>query len=228
MKLVIFLILCGLVFSLTPFKQAYSQKNALPVKYEELTALEFIQAIELSGKTCIMPMGILEKHGPYLPLGTDLLDAREIVLRAVKTEYAVVFPPYYVGQIFEAKHQPGAIAYSPELIWKMLEETCDELARNGFKKIVLVNGHGGNTNFINYFCQSQLSKKKDYAVIFYTDNDDSEVYKKIESLRKTTGVGHADEVETSMLFAHRPDLVHTELAIIQSGSDLHRLGIVTK
>jgi creatinine amidohydrolase len=162
-------------------------------------------------------------------LGTDLLDAREVALRAVKIEYAVVFPCYYFGQISEARYQPGAIAYSPELIWKMLEETCDELGRNGLTKIVLVNGHGGNVNFLNYFCQAQLSKKRNYAVIFYTrltvlDNLDLEVNKKIDALRKTTiGGGHADEIETSMIFAHRPDLVHLDMAKNESGADLKRM-----
>ena len=170
---------------------ANAQPKSLPVKFEELTAPELVQAVERSENTCIIPMGILEMHGAHLPLGTDLLDVREVVLRAVKTEYAVVFPPYYFGKIFEGMHQPGAIAYSPELIWKMLEETCDELGRNGFTKIVLVNGHGGNNDFINYFVNAQMSKKRNYAVILYTrltvlDNLDSESIKKINTLRKTT------------------------------------------
>jgi len=226
-KLKIFIMLCFIAIPMLK-NIVNAQQKSLPFKYEELTAPEFVLAVELSGKTCIIPMGILEKHGPHLPLGTDLLDSREIALRAAKTEYAVVFPPYYFGQIFEAKHQPGAIAYSPELIWKMLEETCDELGRNGFTKIVVVNGHGGNTNFINYFCQAQLSKKRNYAVVFFKDDDDPEVYKKIESLRKTTGGGHADEIETSILFAHRPDLVHADLGKTQSGADLKRMEHVSR
>jgi creatinine amidohydrolase len=202
---------------------AIAQTNNLPVQYEELTSPEFMKALELSGKTCIIPLGILEKHGSHLPLGTDLLDARVIAIRAAKSEYSVVFPPYYFGQIFEARQQPGTIAYSYELMWKILEETCDELNRNGFKKIILVNGHGGNNSFVNYFCQAQLAKTKDYAVILFTENDDPEVNKKIESLRKTKNGGHADEVETSMLLSHRPDLVHLDHGKDQSGEDLNRL-----
>jgi creatinine amidohydrolase len=202
---------------------ATAQEKMLPVQYEELSAPEFIQALDLSEKTCIIPLGILEKHGAHLPIGTDLLDSREIALRAAKTEYAVVFPHFYFGQIFEARHQPGTIAYSADLIWKILEETCDELGRNGFQKIILVNGHGGNASFVQYFCQAQLAIKKNYAVILFVESDDLEVNKKIESLRKTTGGGHADEIETSMLFSHRPDLVHIEHAKEQSGKDLDRI-----
>ncbi len=137
-----------------------SAPGALPVRYEELTAPEFVQAAARAGGVCVVPIGILEKHGPHLPLGTDLINIRETVLRAAAREYCVVFPQYYFGQINEARHQPGTVAYSTDLIWKMLQETCDELARNGFTKIVLANGHGGNNAFLTFFCQSQLAGRK--------------------------------------------------------------------
>ena len=55
-----------------------------------------------------------------------------------------MFPEYYFGQIFEAKHEPGTIAYSAKLQLALLQETTDEMSRNGCKKILIVNGHGGN------------------------------------------------------------------------------------
>jgi creatinine amidohydrolase len=199
------------------------EDTMLPVKYEELSAGQFVTAVEQSGAICVIPLGILEKHGMHLPLGTDLIDVRETVLRAAEKEYCIVFPQFYFGQIYEAKHQPGTIAYSPQLVWNVLQETCDELARNGIKKIVLVNGHGGNNNFLPYFCQAQLATPKDYAVILFSSSDDPELAAKIEQLRKTTTGGHADETETSMMLSHRPDLVHTEKAGQESGEDLNRL-----
>ena len=200
-----------------------AQGPELPVKYEELTAPEFVDAVELSGGICIIPMGIMEKHGPHLPLGTDLIDVRELAFRAVKKEYGIVFPPFYFGQIYEAKQQPGTIAYSPQLVWDILQETCEELARNGLKKIILVNGHGGNNNFIPYFCQAQLEIPRDYTVVFFQPETDPEVAQRIRELRKTTTGGHADETETSMMMAHRPDLAHIERGKEQSGEDLKRL-----
>src|SRR5437879_7751221 len=103
----------------------------LSVKWEELTAADFRKAIQLSKSTCLLPFGILEKHGPHLPLGTDLLNVRHASFEAAQREYAVVFPQYYFGQIFEAKHEPGTVAYSMELQLKLLQETTDEMARNG-------------------------------------------------------------------------------------------------
>lgn len=106
----------------------------LSVQLEELTAVQFKEAVKKSSQTAILPIGVLEKHGPHMPLGTDVYTAREMALRAAEMEYAVVFPWYYFSQINEARHQPGTIAYSPELIWKVLQETLNELSRNGFKK----------------------------------------------------------------------------------------------
>src|SRR5579859_8271088 len=83
-----------------------SAQTKLSAKWEELTASDFRDAIAQSKGVCILPFGILEKHGPHLPLGTDLLNVRYAALHAVEQEYAVVFPEYYFGQIFEAKHEP--------------------------------------------------------------------------------------------------------------------------
>lgn len=214
------------IFSLLkdlPAREGDSAMANLPIQYEELTAPDFLQALEKSGKTCIIPLGILEKHGAHLPLGTDLIDVREIAIRAAKQEYCIVFPQYYFGQIYEAKHQPGTIAYSPQLVWNILQETCDELNRNGIKNIILVNGHGGNNHFLPYFCQAQLAAPKDYAVLWFRPVDDPAVVKKVNELRKTHTEGHADELETSMMLSHRPDLVHLDRGKDQSGENLNRL-----
>jgi creatinine amidohydrolase len=198
----------------------------LPAKWEELTAPNFVKAVSQSGKVCIIPTGIIEKHGPHMPLGTDLIDARAQVLNAVKEEYAVVFPEYYVGQINEARHQPGVIAYSPDLIWKMLQETCDEISRNGFEKIIIVNGHGGNNDFLKYFCMAQLSEKRNYTIYLFQPKTDPNEHRKAEELMKklppATGE-HAGAMETSYMLAVRPDLVRMDNVSAQSGADQDRL-----
>jgi len=200
-----------------------STTEPLPVKYEELTAVKFVSAVDKSSGTCVIPLGVLEKHGPHLPLGTDLIDVREIALRAAATEYTIVFPEYYFSQIFEGKHQPGTIAYSHKIIWDLLQETCDELSRNGIKKIVIVNGHGGNDHFLRFFCQAQLAARKDYTVYLFAPEEDPKVAEKVKKLRRTKTGGHACEVETSMMMAHRPELVQLDKAGDQSGEDQKRL-----
>ena len=221
-KLIVILML---ILSASVLLSQQTAPAGIPFKMEELTSPQFAKAVELSGGVCIIPIGIIEKHGPHLPLGTDLFESREAATAAAKKEYAVVFPPYFVGQIFEAKHQPGTIAYSNELMWKMLEETCSELSRNGLKKIVLVNGHGGSTNFLEYFCQSQLASQKDYVVVLFQDGANPDYSKEIESLKKAKLDGHAGEEETSMISYIRPDLVDVQAITSQSGANQNRLNI---
>jgi len=213
-----------LLFSAASLPQETGEQGAgLPVYYEELTAPDFVQAVAQSQSTCIIPLGILEKHGPHLPLGTDLIDCREVALRAARQEYTIIYPAYYVGQIFEAKHQPGTVAYSARMMLDFLQETCDELGRNGIKKIILLSGHGGNEHFLRFFCQCQLASRKDYAVYLFDPAGDEAGEAAMNKLRKTTLDGHAGEMETSTILAHRPDLAHVDRAGQQSGEDQRRL-----
>src|ERR1700727_1924073 len=143
--------------------QTGAPQAKLSVHWEELTGADFIDAVKRSQGTCLLPFGILEKHGPHLPIGTDLLDVRYASLRAAEREYAVLFPEYYFGQIFEARHEPGTVAYSRDLQLALLQETPEKMARNGCKKVLIVNGHGGNSSLLPYFAQSQLAKPHDYV-----------------------------------------------------------------
>lgn len=213
------------VFARVSLAQTQAKADiSLPVQYEELTAPDFIKAVEKSEGVCIIPLGIMEKHGPHMPLGTDLIAARNLAVSAAKLEYAVVFPEYYFGQINEAKHQPGTIAYSPELTWKLLQETCNELARNGFSKIVLVNGHGGNNDFLHYFVFYQNAEPHPYQLYLYEPQiPDSEMAQAEKMVKSKVEEMHAGERETSEMLAIRPDLVKLETVKTESGEDQARL-----
>ena len=170
---------------------------------------------------CSSDLGILEKHGPHLPIGTDLLDVRYAVLHAVQQEYAVVFPEYYFGQIFEARHEPGTVAYSSKMQLELLQETTDEMARNGCKKIVIVNGHGGNEYLLPFFAQSQLEKRHDYVVYVFDERTPATG----GPPRKDKLDMHAGESETSKMLIARPDLVHMDRASNESGADQHHIDL---
>src|SRR3954471_23322762 len=154
-------------------------------RWDELTASEWPKALEKSNQTCILPIGILEKHGPHVPIGSDLIQVREWAARATKKEYSVVFPDFFYGQINEARHQPGTFSLPPRVVWDLLDATCDEIARNGFKKIVIINGHGGNPELIRYFIQTRLEKQKNYAVYFFEPPADSAYRKNLTALHKS-------------------------------------------
>ena len=194
-------------------------QQGLSANWEELTGPDFIQAIHQSQGVCVLPFGIIEKHGPHLPLGTDLLDVRFAVFNAVKQEYAVVFPEYYFGQIFEARHQPGTVAYSLSTQLTLLQETVSEMARNGCKKIVIVNGHGGNESLLPLFAQAQLATPRDY-VVYVFGLPDTDVAGRPG--KRDPDDMHAGETETSNMLIARPDLVHMDRANDQSGADQNR------
>jgi creatinine amidohydrolase len=198
---------------------SHAQPKLSP-RWEELTAADFRTAIGQAKGVCLLPFGILEKHGAHLPLGTDLINVRYASLQAVQKEFALVFPEYYFGQIFEAKHEPGTIAYSGGLQLQLLQETTDEMARNGCKKILIVNGHGGNEHLLPFFAQTQLDNPHDYVVYIL----DGERYRPGGPPKKSTGIDyHAGENETANTLASRPDLVHLDRAASESGADQARL-----
>ena len=199
----------------------WASAQTLPVKWEELTSGDFVKAIQQSQGVCVLPFGILEKHGPHLPLGTDLINVRYSVLAGVKQEYAVVFPEYYFGQIFEARHEPGTMAYSSHLQLELLQETTDEMARNGCKKIMIANGHGGNGSLLPYFAQSQMAAPHDYVVYIYS----RAAYPAGRPALHSKTDAHAGESETAHTLVSRPDLVHMDRAKEESGADQNRLDL---
>lgn len=197
----------------------------LPSRWDELTATDWETALEKSNHTIILPIGILEKHGPHGPIGSDLIKVREWSAMATKEEYAVVFPDYFYGQVNEAKQQFGTFSLPSKLAMELLEATCQELGRNGFKRILIVNGHGGNPQMIRYFIQNQMEKKRDYVVYFFDPKMPKSVTDKASKLRNSDPAFdmHGGEKETSMLMHLRPELVKMEYAKNESGKDQERL-----
>jgi creatinine amidohydrolase len=216
MRTIIGSVLC---LSLCSTTQGWAQ--GLSPKWEELTAGDFPKALEASQGTCALPLGILEKHGPSGPIGTDLINVRYVTTLATHQEYTVMFPEYFVGQIAEAREHPGTIAYSSRLQLDMLQETVSEMARNGCRKVILVNGHGGNNSLVVYFAQTQLDSPRDYVVYVVSGYEGN-----LPEAAGPSGPGvdgHAGEDEMSNVMASRPDLVHPERATTESGADQARL-----
>ena len=176
--------------------------------WEELTSDEFEQAIATG--VCLLPLSVIERHAHHLPLGTDMYIARDLCRRVAEIEPAVIFPDLIFTQILEAQHVPGTIAIAPDLITRLLENVCAEIARNGLKKIVIVNAHGGNNSLIHYFAQTQLATPRDYVVYVAEPPLSAEDQAVIKAQWETEVDGHAGESETSMILAIRPDLVRRD------------------
>jgi len=187
------------------------------MQWEDLTAPEFAKAVKKAKGVCVLPIGVIEKHGNHLPLGTDLFTARDLAKEAVKKEPAVIFPPYYLTQILEAKPQPGTIAVKGRLMLDLLGEVCSEISRNGLKKILLYNGHGGNNSLLPFFCQLALEEERDYTLYYMNVWSGTENDREIARISKDKYDGHAGESETSIMMTLRPGLVKLSADVPSQG-----------
>lgn len=192
--------------------------------WEELTSDNFEPTVKQVERVCLVPLACLERHAHHLPLATDMFIAREMCRRAAALEPAVVFPNFIFTQIIEARHCPGTVALDTDLLMRLLDNVCREIARNGFTKIVLVSGHGGNYHFTRFFAQTQLASPRDYVVYVADPTVLPEARAEIDAQWATSIDGHAGERETSMMLTLRPDLVaRDQLRADDEGMPLGRL-----
>lgn len=213
--------------------------------WEYLREDEFKEAVNKSAEVCVVPVGCVEKHGPHLPIGTDVIHATQIAQKAAQREPVVVFPTIYFGEKTGAGEFAGTIIFSKELRLQILEETCSEIHRNGFKKILLYSGHGGNTSMLEYFSRSVLYNKSDYMVFNYgvgteyptpkrllsgnygpLTADDRKILQECVDLKLS--YGHACMVETGLIYATHPELVRIDKAFEESGKSTNRFDEFTK
>ncbi len=184
-------------------------------RWEEMTAPDFSRAVKASGGVCLVPLGVIEKHGDHLPLGTDMFAIHRVAELAAEREPAVIFPPYYFTQIHEAKHCPGTIAIKNRLMFDLLENACDEIGRNGLTKIILVNGHGGNGWLPHFTHSMMLEQRKPYLLYliglehYYYPVSNASFKSLFPNLDQG---GHGDGQETSEILNSRPDTVRLEAA----------------
>ena len=192
------------------------------MQWENLTAPDFARAVRETG-VCVLAMGVLERHSEHLPLGTDFLNGHRLAVDAAECEPAVVFPPFYFGQINEARAFPGAFTLKPGLLLELLQAVLDEIGRNGFKKIVIVNAHGGNGHLIPFLAQCQLWEQKPYSLYWFTGDLGEERSKIWAKTVETKLHGHACECETSVTLANFPELVRMDAVPEAAGTPLGRM-----
>jgi creatinine amidohydrolase len=192
--------------------------QTLSPKWEDLTSADFVKAIQKADGVCILPMGSVEKFGPSAPVGTNLYLARIIPMEAVKKEFAVIYPEYFVAETSNTSNLPGTIHYSLKLQLDFLAETTSEMARNGCKKIILANGHSSNSGLINLFISNLADSPHEYAV--YTiypsgfpvsGNTLSQLPPAAQPSKRGVD-GHGGEERVAAMLAYYPDLIHLDRA----------------
>lgn len=220
--------------------------------WSEIISGQFEDAVKKANGVCAIVVGCMEQHGHHLPIGQDVIFTEGIATRAAKKEPFVLFPSMYFGEKTGAGEFPGTVIFSAKLRFDILTEACDEIARNGFRKIVLINGHGGNGAMLGNFARSVLHSKKNYMVFVYdivsawpsfremlaeidagnraaypelTDEDIAAIRNHREN---RTASGHGCMMETAMTLGTRPDLVDLSRVNEVSGTATHRLTHIEK
>ena len=193
--------------------------------WEKLSTWDFDACIDKSEGVCVLPIGAIEKHGDHLPLGTDMQIVTAVAEKAAEQTPVVVFPYYFFGQIAEARHVKGTLAASHRLLMDTLLEMCDEIHRNGFKKILILSGHGGNWYFLPFFTQKFPGINRPYAVYtryLHQISDEQRNAIQLRSGQSDLG-GHAGFSETALMMHLHPDLVHMDRVKVSESASMERL-----
>lgn len=154
----------------------------------------------------VLPVSSIESHGPHLPLGSDFLCLDHVIQLVVEKEKVAVLPNLPYTFVAEARCLPGAVHIRSEVLMDFAECIFDEVSRNGFNKIAVVHGHGGNIFLGEALRRRALEKEKEYAVYIvpvFAGKDEE-----MRALLETTEYGHACEYETSLNMVACPELVN--------------------
>jgi creatinine amidohydrolase/Fe(II)-dependent formamide hydrolase-like protein len=159
----------------------------------------------------LLPVGAVEQHGPHLPLDTDAFDADYLARRvaeACSDPKPLVLPPISYGVSYHHADFTGTVSISNDTLAQMIYEIGMSVSRNGIRKLVIINGHGGNSPALNYAAQMINRDARIFVCVDTGETSDVDIYKIVE----TPNDVHAGEIETSTGLAVRPQLVKMDQA----------------
>ncbi len=175
----------------------------------------------------ILPVGSLEQHGPHLPVEVDSMLGETVALRAAailaQKEPVLVLPMLWTGLSEHHMSFGGTITLELETFIAVIGDICRSIVRHGFRRIALLNGHGGNDNALRV-CADTLAPKLGVPIVELTY-----WYAAAEPiaglLEKQKSLRHACEAETSMMMALRPELVAEDrIALVAQANRTPELG----
>jgi creatinine amidohydrolase len=183
-------------------------------RYEEFTWPEIKEAVA-QNRVAVLPVGTVEQHGPHLPLVTDVLTAAEMSRRAVERmpDEAILMPPVYYA--FNEHHLdfPGTIAIEGQTFVNYVTDIGKSLAHHGFRKILLVNGHGSNVPFLDVAARNITNRTAAIcAMAPWWSLLPKELLEELRESEFPGGMAHGCELETSVLLYLRGDLVQFDKA----------------
>ncbi len=176
---------------------------------EEMSSVEFEEAIKSGIKTVLIPVGSVEAHGPHLPLSTDLYTIYEVCKEVARKAKVMVAPPLYYGLCRSTRNIPGTISIKGEILKALLLNILSEFYRWGLRNFFILSGHAGGTHgaYLLDAAETFIESHKD-ARLFVAD-----IIKLLAPFLKELNIppedSHAGEWETSMIMYLKPELVKT-------------------
>jgi len=175
------------------------------------------QMPDLVDKVVVVPLGSLEQHGHHLPLLTDSLICGEIVARAEAQlgDLALFLPMMWVGASEHHMRFPGTVSISHDTYVRLVDDILESLIANGFKRILLLNAHGGNSlpgRSALYKAQMRHRDERDLWLVFATWFELAAPQIAAVPGLEQDHITHASELETSMILRLRPELVDLQAA----------------
>jgi creatinine amidohydrolase/Fe(II)-dependent formamide hydrolase-like protein len=159
----------------------------------------------------LLPVGSIEQHGPHLPLDSDAFDAEYLghrVAEKCSDPKPLVLPLIPYGVSYHHEGFSGTISISPDTLSRLVYEIGMGAARQGITKLLIINGHGGNSPALNFAAQMINRDAHIFTCVDTGETSDPDV----DALAETPNDVHAGEIETSTTLAVRPDLVRMEKA----------------
>jgi creatinine amidohydrolase len=179
--------------------------------WKELTAADLREKAKADA-VVLLPVGSIEQHGPHLPVGVDTFLSEGIAraaAEAVAGEMAVVVAPtLWCGMAEHHMAFGGTFTFDIPTYRAVLVCLLNSLARHGFKRVLIINGHGGNIHALAAFVPD-LTRETGLAVRVVTPYDPARPALS-EILEDQGGVHHACEAETSMMMVVAPDTVRRD------------------
>ncbi len=171
-------------------------------RYEKLTWPEINDAVEM-GKVCIVICSAIEQHGPHLPLDVDVVCPQGIALGAGKAaaDKMLVLPPYWLGYTGHVMDFPGTLNGHFEHFMRSVLDITKSLAYHGFKKIILLNGHGSNMPNLDLVARrTNLETDAECVCCAWWNllTVDKEFLPRWRQSKFPGGCAHACELETSL------------------------------